>query len=87
MFCSVRMAYTTKGTEGGMRMPRVPPVAKVAVLSPPAYPWAFICGYATWVMVADVATEEPQTAPKAPAAMTDAMAKPPRTWPKKAAAA
>ena len=42
---------------------------------------------ADWVMVADVATEEPQTAPNAPADRTEAMAKPPRTCPTSAAAA
>ena len=29
MFCSVRMAYTTNGIEGGTRMPSVPPAASV----------------------------------------------------------
>ena len=38
-------------------------------------------------MVADVATDEPQTAPKAPADNTEAIASPPRMWPTKAAAA
>jgi hypothetical protein len=36
MFCSVRMAYTTSGTDGGIRMPSVPPAASVAVEKPPA---------------------------------------------------
>ena len=31
MFCSVKMAYTTKGTEGGIKMPKVPPAANDAV--------------------------------------------------------
>ena len=35
MFVSVRMAYTTSGTEGGMRMPSVPPTAIVAVVNRP----------------------------------------------------
>ena len=35
MFCSVKMAYTTRGTEGGIKMPKVPPVAKVAVAKRP----------------------------------------------------
>ena len=35
MFCSVRMAYTTNGMEGGTRMPSVPPAARVPVASAP----------------------------------------------------
>ena len=35
MFCSVKMAYTTSGTDGGIRMPKVPPAASVAVESRP----------------------------------------------------
>jgi len=38
-------------------------------------------------MVAEVATDEPQTAPKAPALSTEAMPRPPRIEPTKAAAA
>ena len=38
-------------------------------------------------MVAEVATDEPHTAPKAAALITEAMARPPRMWPTKAAAA
>jgi hypothetical protein len=38
-------------------------------------------------MVAEVATDEPHTAPNAAAASTAAMASPPRMWPTNAAAA
>ena len=39
------------------------------------------------MIVAEVATDEPQTAPKAAALSTAAIASPPRMWPTKAAAA
>ena len=67
----------TSGTEGGMRMPRVPAVASVPVARRPEYPWRFISGKATPVMVAAVATDDPQIAPKAAEARTAAIARPP----------
>ena len=35
IFVSVRIAYTTSGTDGGIRIPSVPPTASVAVDSRP----------------------------------------------------
>ena len=58
-------------------MPSVPPAASVPVDRRPEYPWRFISGSATEVMVAAVATDEPQIAPNAALASTAAMASPP----------
>ena len=57
-------AYTTMVIDGGMRMPSVPPAAMEPVASASEYPKRFIDGYATLLMVAAVAIEEPQMAPK-----------------------
>ena len=67
-------------------MPKVPPAAKVPVDKRPEYPCRFISGKATPVMVAAVATEDPQIAPNAPQASTAPMAKPPLKRPMTAAA-
>ena len=67
-------------------MPSVPPAASVPVASRPEYPCRFISGSATPVMVAAVATEEPQIAPNAAEASTEAIASPPLKRPITAAA-
>jgi hypothetical protein len=68
-------------TEGGMRMPSVPPTASVPVESRFEYFSRFISGSATWLMVAAVATEEPQIEPNAAQATIAACATPPFLWP------
>ncbi len=62
-------------------MPSVPPAAMAAVASRPEYLWLRSSGRATWPMVAAVASEEPQIAPKPAQAPTAAIASPPRQWP------
>ena len=52
------------GTEGGIRMPRVPPAAMEPMMSGRPYPRRSISGMAIIPMVAAVATLEPDTAAK-----------------------
>jgi len=70
-----------------MRMPSVPPAASVAVDRPPLYPARFSSGSATCAIVAAVAREEPQIAPKPAQAPMAAMAVPPLWWPSQPSAA
>jgi hypothetical protein len=81
MFCSVSSAYTTSGTDGGTRMPSVPPAASEPVESAPEYLYLRISGSATCPMVAAVASEDPQIVPNAAQAPTAAIAMPPLKWP------
>ena len=52
------------GVLGGIRMPSVPPMAMEPVDSLSAYPYLRISGRAMVPMVAQVAAQEPQMAPK-----------------------
>ncbi len=56
----VRNPYTIKLIEGGIKIPNVPPAAIVPANRPGLYPYFSLCGIATVVMVAAVATEEPE---------------------------
>ena len=60
-------------------MPRLPPAASAPVAKPSSYPAFRISGKAIRVIVAAVATDEPQTAPKQADATIAATDKPPRT--------
>ena len=62
---------------GGMRMPSVPPAARVAQLKPGSYFFARISGRATEDMVTAVAMESPDTAAKPAHPETVATASPP----------
>ena len=62
-------------------MPSVPPAASVPVASAGSYFRRRNSGSATWPIVAAVASELPQIAPKPAQAPTAAMATPPRQWP------
>src|SRR3989344_2222119 len=68
-------------TEGGIRMPKVPPAATTAEASLSPKPRRRISGMATLPIVAAVATLEPQMAAKPPLAATVAIATPPRRRP------
>src|SRR4051812_33872786 len=73
--------------DGGIMMPRVPPAAMTPMDRESLYPSLRVEGYATLLMVAAVAMEEPQIAPKPAHAATVACASPPRRWPMKEYAA
>src|SRR5512139_461123 len=77
--CSVSIPYTTNPMLGGMRKPRVPPAATLPVESRGSYLNRSISGRATVPMAAAVATEDPDTAAKAPHAPIVATASPPGT--------
>ncbi len=64
--------------DGGINIPRVPPAAMLPVANRDEYRRSSISGRATRVMVATVATEEPQTAPKPADPPMVARARPPR---------
>ena len=81
MLSSVRIAYSTKPVDGGMRMPSVPPAATDPVASPSPYPKRFICGSATLPIVTAVATDDPDTAAKVAHPTTVADARPPFSLP------
>ena len=59
-------------------MPSVPPAAIAAVASRGEYRWRRSSGSATWPIVAAVASDEPQMAPKPAQAEIAAIAMPPR---------
>ncbi len=65
----------------------MPPAASVPVASAGSYLSRRSSGKATWPIVAAVASELPQMAPKPAQAPTAAMATPPRQWPMTAFAA
>ena len=65
------------GTEGGIRMPRVPPAAMEPMMSGRPYPRRSISGMAIIPMVAAVATLEPEIAAKIAHEKTLATARPP----------
>ena len=71
-------------TEGGIRMPSVPPAAMEAVERLSAYRNLRISGMATLDMVAAVASDDPQIAANPPQATMVAIASPPRKCPRKA---
>src|SRR6056297_4186250 len=77
----------TRITDGGIKIPRVPPAARVAVEKPPEYPLRRNSGSATRLIVAAVASDDPQIAPKPAHAPTAAMATPPLRWPSQDSAA
>ena len=68
-------------------MPSVPPAASVAVEKPPEYPYLRSSGRATRPIVAAVANDDPQIAPKPAQAPTDAIATPPLRCPSHPSAA
>ena len=71
-------------TDGGIRMPSVPPAAIDPAAKESACLKRRISGIDTRAIVAAVASDDPQIAPKpAQAAMVD-MERPPRQWPMKA---
>ena len=78
---SVRMPYSTMITDGGIRIPMVPPAATVAVARSSLYPYRRISGIATRDIVAAVATDDPQIAENAPQAQIVASPSPPRSAP------
>ena len=71
----------TSGTDGGIMMPSVPPAASAPVDRLPAYPARLSSGSVTWPIVAAVASELPQMAPKPAQAPIAAIAMPPFQWP------
>ncbi len=77
MFCSVKIEYIIRITDGGINMPKVPPAANVPVLNAPEYPSLLNSGRATFPIVAAVAREDPQIAPKPAHAPMAAIATPP----------
>src|SRR5690606_22372453 len=81
------MAYITSTIDGGINIPKVPPAANVPADSARAYPAFSSSGSATWAIVAVVAMEDPQIAPKLAQAPIDAMPTPPRRCPTNASAA
>ena len=68
-------------TDGGIRMPMIPPAATEAVARVSAYRYCRISGMATRDMVAAVATDDPHMAENAPHAPMVASAMPPRNPP------
>lgn len=68
----------TMTTDGGIRIPSVPPAASAPVDNAPEYFSRRISGSETFDMVAAVARDEPQMEPKIAHAPTAAMAMPPR---------
>ena len=71
------MPKNTRMTEGGIRMPSVPPAAIEAVDRSSGYPNRRIEGSAIFVIVAAVAIDDPQTDENPPQATTVAIASPP----------
>src|SRR6478736_4562115 len=68
----------TRMMEGGIRIPRLPPAAREPVEKPSSYPAFRISGSAMRDIVAAVAIDEPQTAPKQAEAEMAAIERPPR---------
>mgnify|MGYP003322120043 FL=1 len=64
-------------TDGGIKIPNVPPAAKAPVLKALEYPIFLSSGKATLPIVAAVANEDPQIAPNPAQAPTAAIATPP----------
>ena len=81
---SVRIAYSTRGAEGGTSWPNVPPAAMLPVDKASEYPWRRISGWAALPMVSAVAIDEPVMAPNPAQAPMVASASPPRNEPRTA---
>ena len=77
--CSAATAYKIRVTEGGNKIPKVPPAATSPAESPADYPLSRLSGMAELPRAEHVAALDPAMAAKSPQAKVTAMPKPPGT--------